>query len=80
MDKHTTVHPYRKYKPYILGQDNTILRLSDGFCLLYDFDFSIVNFPYTCICSNIQESPAYGVNISPLIKYDSLSLIIFEQH
>jgi hypothetical protein len=32
-----------------------------------DFDFAIVNFPYTC--SNIQLSPAYGVYISKRIRY-----------
>ena len=32
-----------------------------------DFDFSIVNFPF--LCSNIPESPAYGVFISQLIRY-----------
>ena len=32
-----------------------------------DFDFRIVNFPY--ICSNILESPPYGVYISQLIRY-----------
>ena len=32
-----------------------------------DFDFRIVNFPF--ICSNIPESPAYGVYISQLIRY-----------
>ena len=33
----------------------------------YIYDFRIVNFPY--ICSNITESPAYGVYISQLIMY-----------
>ena len=32
-----------------------------------DFDFHIVNLPE--ICSNIPESPAYGVYISQLIRY-----------
>ena len=32
-----------------------------------DFDFRIVNFPF--MCSNIPESPAYGVYISKLIRY-----------
>ena len=32
-----------------------------------DFDFPIVNFPY--LCSNIPESPAYGVFVSQLIRY-----------
>ena len=32
-----------------------------------DFDFQIVNFPF--LCSNIPESPAYGVYISQLIRY-----------
>ena len=32
-----------------------------------DFNFAIVNFPYTC--SNIPLSPAYGVYISQLIRY-----------
>ena len=32
-----------------------------------DFDFPIVNFPF--ICSNIPQSPAYGVFISQLIRY-----------
>jgi hypothetical protein len=32
-----------------------------------DFSFTIVNFPY--ICSNIPLSPAYGIYISPLIRY-----------
>jgi len=26
-----------------------------------DFNFPIVNFPHTYICSNILASPAYGV-------------------
>ena len=32
-----------------------------------DFDFQIVNFPF--ICSNIPQSPAYGVFVSQLIRY-----------
>ena len=32
-----------------------------------DFNFAIVNFPYTC--SNIPLSPAYGVYLSKLIQY-----------
>jgi hypothetical protein len=32
-----------------------------------DFNFAIVNFPYTC--SNIPLSPAYGVYIFQLIRY-----------
>ena len=32
-----------------------------------DFNFAIVNFPYTC--SNIPLSPAYGVYISQVIRY-----------
>ena len=32
-----------------------------------DFDFAIVNFPYTC--SNIPLSPVYGVYLSQLIRY-----------
>ena len=32
-----------------------------------DFNFHIVNFPYTC--SNIPLSPAYGVYVSQLIRY-----------
>ena len=32
-----------------------------------DFDFPIVNFPY--FCSDIPESPAYGVFVSQLIRY-----------
>jgi hypothetical protein len=32
-----------------------------------DFHFPIVNFPF--ICSNITAAPAYGVYISPLIRY-----------
>jgi hypothetical protein len=32
-----------------------------------DINFSIVNFPY--VCSNIPSSPAYGVNMSQLIRY-----------
>ena len=32
-----------------------------------DFDFPIVNYPY--LSSNIPESPAYGVFVSPLIRY-----------
>jgi hypothetical protein len=34
-----------------------------------DFNFSIVNFPYQCTCSNIPSSPAYGVYVSQLIRY-----------
>ena len=33
----------------------------------YDFNFSIVNFPF--ICSNIPAAPAYWVYISQLIRY-----------
>ena len=33
----------------------------------YDFNFPIVNFPF--ICSNIPAAPAYGVYISPCIRY-----------
>ena len=45
------------------------LSLTDGAVLNQtdDFDFRIVIFPY--ICSNIHESPAYGVYISHLIRY-----------
>ena len=32
-----------------------------------DFNFKIINFPN--MCSNIPASPAYGVYISPLIRY-----------
>jgi hypothetical protein len=32
-----------------------------------DFNFKIINFPN--MCSNISASPAYGVNISQLIRY-----------
>ena len=32
-----------------------------------DFNFPIVNFPFTC--SNIPAAPAYGVYISQLIRY-----------
>jgi hypothetical protein len=32
----------------------------------YDFNFSIVNFPY--LCSNIPASPAYGLYILQLIR------------
>jgi hypothetical protein len=32
-----------------------------------DFNFVIVNFPYTC--SNIPLSPTYGVYISQMIRY-----------
>jgi hypothetical protein len=34
-----------------------------------DFDSAIINFPFLYTCSNIQISPAYGVNISQLIQY-----------
>ena len=34
-----------------------------------DFNFPIVKFPF--ICSNIPAAPAYGVNISQLIRYSS---------
>jgi hypothetical protein len=38
---------------------------------LYDkidyFNFPIVNFPF--ICSNIPAAPAYGVNISQMVRY-----------
>jgi hypothetical protein len=34
---------------------------------LDDFDFAIINFPYTC--SIIPLSPAYGVYVSQLIRY-----------
>ena len=40
-------------------------------CILYDkrddFDFAIVNFPFSC--SNVPLSPAYGVYVSQLIRY-----------
>ena len=35
--------------------------------MLDDFDFPIVNFLY--LCSNIPESPAYGVLVSQSIQY-----------
>jgi hypothetical protein len=34
-----------------------------------DFNFPVVNFPFTGICSNIPVAPAYGVYISQLIRY-----------
>jgi len=34
---------------------------------IYDFNFTIVNFPF--ICSNIPAAPAYGVYLSQLIRY-----------
>ena len=42
----------------------TILMLK---CILSDFDFHIVNFPY--LSSNIPSGPSYGVYISQLIRY-----------
>ena len=36
-----------------------------------DFNFPIVNFPFTC--SNIPAAPAYGVYISQLIRYSRAS-------
>ena len=38
-----------------------------------DFNFKIVNFPF--MCSNIPESPTYGVFISQLIRYARFSSI-----
>ena len=38
-----------------------------------DFNFHIVNFPF--ICSNIPQSPAYGVFISQLIRYARASTL-----
>ena len=32
-----------------------------------DFNFTIVNFPF--LCSNIPQSPAYGVYVSQLVRY-----------
>ena len=40
-----------------------------------DFNFKIINFPN--MCSNIPASPAYGVYISQLIRYDSYLLYLF---
>ena len=37
-----------------------------------DFNFDIVNFPF--LCSNIPQSPAYGVFVSQLIRYARASL------
>jgi hypothetical protein len=37
-----------------------------------DFIFPIVNFPCTCICSNIPAAAAYGVYISQLIRIPEL--------
>ena len=36
-----------------------------------DFNFDIVNFPF--LCSNIPQSPAYGVFVSQLIRYARIS-------
>ena len=38
-----------------------------------DFNFKIVNFPY--MCSNIPESPTYGIFVSQLIRYARSSSI-----
>ena len=38
-----------------------------------DFNFKIINFPN--MCSNISAYPAYGVNISQLIRYARASSI-----
>jgi hypothetical protein len=46
------------------GKLNTQLYDKQG-----DFNFSIVNFPYLCNCSNSQTSPAYGVYILQLIRH-----------
>ena len=35
--------------------------------MINDFNFKIINFPN--MCSNIPASPAYGVDISQLIRY-----------
>ena len=34
-----------------------------------DFNFPIENFPY--LCGNIPASPAHGVYVAQLIRYDS---------
>ena len=41
-----------------------------------DFNFPIVNFPFTCICSNISAAPAYGVYYISLIRYDISELVV----
>ena len=38
-----------------------------------DFNFDIVNFPF--LCSNILQSPAYGVFVSQLIRYARASTL-----
>ena len=38
-----------------------------------DFNFDIVNFPFSC--GNIPQSPSYGVNISQLIRYARASTL-----
>jgi hypothetical protein len=40
-----------------------------------DFNFPIVKFPL--ICSNIPTAPAYGVHISQLMRYSSVSGYIY---
>ena len=48
-----------------------------------DFNFDIVNFPYTCMCycSNIPAKPTYGVYISQLIRIcricDTVTILVF---
>ena len=41
-----------------------------------DFSFSIVNFPYLHVCSNIPSSPAYGVYIMSLNLFDTQELVL----
>jgi hypothetical protein len=41
-----------------------------------DFNFKIINFPN--MCSNIPASPAYGVYISQLIRYDVINIPVCE--
>jgi hypothetical protein len=39
------------------------------YCLWFDFNFLIVNFPFICTCSNIPAAPVYGVYLSQVIRY-----------
>ena len=63
--KYTTDSPMSgSYLDFTLEIDQDQHLTTQIYDLHDDFDFSIVNFPF--LCSNVPESPAYGVFISQL--------------
>ena len=63
----TDAHDHASYLDLLLSFDQTNRLQVKLYDKRDDFNFQIVNFPF--ICSNIPQSPAYGVYISQLIRY-----------